>query len=120
MDKWQQIENELSAFVAEREWQRFHDPKNLTMAVASEAGELSEILRWVPNDEADGFAEQPANRARIAAEVADISIFLHLLCNRIGIDLPAAILDKIEINRANHPVEETRGHARRARPRDEE
>ena len=89
------------------------------MAVVSEAGELAEILRWVESDEADRFAREPEHRDRIAAEIADVAIFLLLLCERVGIDLPTAILDKIEHNRANHPADQTRGHAERVRPRDE-
>jgi len=118
MENWQRIHEELDRFVAERDWDRFHDPKNLAMAVVSEAGELAEILRWVPSDDADRFAREPGNRDAIAAEIADVAIFLVLLCKRIGVALPDAILAKIERNRANHPAEETRGHARRVRPRD--
>jgi len=118
-DRWKQIDGQLAEFVAERDWAQFHDPKNLIMALTSEAGELAEILRWVGSGDADRAAREPANRDRIASEVADVAIFLLLLCERVGIDLPQAILDKIEQNRKNHPVAETRGHASRVRPRDE-
>jgi NTP pyrophosphatase (non-canonical NTP hydrolase) len=118
MDQWKRIHEELDEFVAEREWERFHDPKNLAMAVASEAGELVEILRWVPGDDADRYAREPENRARIASEIADVAIFSLLLCRRIGVVLPDAILDKIARNRLNHPVERVRGRAERIRPRE--
>jgi dCTP diphosphatase len=117
MDPWQRIDEELRAFVAERDWEQFHDPKNLAMAVASEAGELAEILRWVPSGEADRFAAEADNRARIAGEAADVAIFLLLLSRRVGFDLAQAISTKIARNRENHPLEQTRGHARRVRPR---
>lgn len=104
---------ELRGFVAEREWGKFHDPKNLSMAVASEAGELLALFRWVRNDEADAFAGSPENRERIRAEIADVAISLLLLCDRTGIDLPQAILDKLETNRRNYPVESSRGRADR-------
>jgi dCTP diphosphatase len=104
---------ELRLFVQEREWAKFHDPKNLSMAVASEAGELSALLRWVRNDEADAFVRLPENHERLRAEIADVAISLLLLCDRTGIELQKAILDKLELNRRNYPVETTRGRADR-------
>ncbi len=104
---------ELRGFVEEREWGKFHDPKNLSMAVASEAGELLALFRWVRGEESDAFASNPGNRERIKAEIADVTISLLLLSDRIGIDLQQAILDKLEINRANYPVESSRGRADR-------
>jgi NTP pyrophosphatase (non-canonical NTP hydrolase) len=104
---------ELRLFVQERDWAKFHDPKNLSMAVASEAGELTAVLRWVRNDEADAFSRIPENHERLRAEVADVAISLLLLCDRTGIDLQKAILDKLEINRRNYPAESVRGRADR-------
>src|SRR3954468_23935491 len=83
----------LRQFVAERDWQQFHDPKNLAMLVASEAGELVAEYRWVKGDAADAHSREPAARARIAAEIADVGIALVLLCDRIGLDLPQAMTD---------------------------
>ena len=107
--------HELRAFVAEREWAQFHDPKNLSMAIASEAGELIALFRWVRNEDADAFASNPGNRERLKAEIADVAISLLLLCDRTRIDLPQAILDKLEVNRRNYPVESTRGRADRTK-----
>jgi len=109
------IREELRAFVAERDWEQFHDPKNLALAIASEAGELAALLRWIDNAKADTFAADAENRAAIAGEIADVAIFLLLLADRVGLDLPQAIREKIAVNRQNHPVGETRGHARRVR-----
>lgn len=104
---------ELRAFVDERDWAKFHDPKNLSMAVASEAGELIALFRWIRNEEADAFARSPEHRERLRAEIADVAISLLLLCDRTGIDLPQAILDKLEVNRRNYPAELVRGRADR-------
>jgi dCTP diphosphatase len=104
---------ELRKFVAEREWEKFHDPKNLSMAVASEAGELVALFRWVRSEDADAFARAPANHERVRAEAADVAISLLLLCDRAGIDLRQAILDKLEVNRMNYPAEKVRGRAER-------
>jgi NTP pyrophosphatase (non-canonical NTP hydrolase) len=100
---------ELRAFVAEREWEQFHDPKNLAMAVASEAGELLAEYRWVSNAEADDYSRDEDRRPRIAAEAADVGIALLLFCDRIGLDLIDAIKEKMALNRRNYPVEESRG-----------
>lgn len=105
--------DELRAFVAERDWQPFHDPKNLTMLLLSEAGELGAEYRWVRNDDADVVSRTEPARARIAAEIGDVGIALCLLCDRIGIDLVAAMRAKLERNREKYPVERARGRADR-------
>ena len=103
----------LRRFVAERDWQQFHDPKNLAMLVASEAGELVAEYRWVPGPTADARSREPAARARIADEIADVGIALLLLCDRIGLDLPAAIEEKLAKNAARYPADASRGRAER-------
>jgi NTP pyrophosphatase (non-canonical NTP hydrolase) len=103
----------LRTFVAERDWRQFHDPKNLAMLVASEAGELVAEYRWVRGEEADAHSREPAARARIADEVADVGIALLLLCDRIGLSLEQSIADKLAANAARYPVEASRGRAER-------
>jgi NTP pyrophosphatase (non-canonical NTP hydrolase) len=99
----------LRQFVAERDWAQFHDPKNLAMLVASEAGELVAEYRWVRGGEADAHSRAPEPRARIAAEIADVGIAVLLLCDRIGLDLTEAIADKLAKNAARYPVDRSRG-----------
>lgn len=113
MDRLEALIYELRSFVAEREWEQFHDPKNLVMALASEAGELLAEYRWVSNAESDAYSRADARRDRISEEAADIGIALLLFCDRVGIDLVAAIKDKTAINRRNYPVERSRGKASR-------
>ena len=113
MDRLEAVIGELKSFVAEREWEQFHDPKNLAMAVASEAGELLAEYRWVPNGESDSYSKGEAARKRIAAEVADVGIGLLLFCDRAGIDLVDAVKEKIALNRRNYPVEQSRGRSGR-------
>jgi hypothetical protein len=96
----------LRTFVAERDWRQFHDPKNLAMLVASEAGELVAEYRWVRGEEADAHSREPAARARIADEVADVGIALLLR-------LEDAVADKLAANAARYPVEASRGRAER-------
>jgi dCTP diphosphatase len=106
----------LRAFVAERDWSRFHDPKNLAMLLASEAGELLAEYRFIANDAADAASRDPALRARVAAEIGDVGIALLLLCDRIGLDLHEAMAAKLEVNRRKYPVDQARGRAERPEP----
>src|SRR5262252_416093 len=105
--------SELRQFVAERDWAQFHDPKNLTMLLASEAGELVAEYRWVRGEDADAHSRASEPRARIAAEIADVGIALLLLCDRIGLDLGEAIADKLARNAVRHPADRSRGRAER-------
>jgi dCTP diphosphatase len=104
---------ELRQFVAERDWGQFHDPKNLAMLLASEAGELLAEYRWVRNDQSDAFSQDPQARERIASEIGDVGIALALLCDRIGLDLRTAMRTKLARNRQRYPVEHSRGKATR-------
>lgn len=108
-----EIVERLRAFAADRDWAQFHDPKNLAMAVASEAGELLAEYRWIPNADADAWSLEPDNKHRVAIEVADVGIALLLLCDRVGVDLLEAIDEKIELNARNYPVSLSKGkHSR--------
>ena len=109
MDRLEKVVHEMRAFVAEREWEQFHDPKNLAMAVASEAGELLAEYRWISNAEADDYSRKTDRRKQIAEEVADVGIALLLFCDRIGLDLVDAIQEKIARNRENYPPDLSRG-----------
>jgi len=100
---------DLRQFVAERDWRQFHDPKNLTMLLASEVGELVAEYRWVAGDAADAHSRDAASRARIADEIGDVGIALLLLCDRIGLDLTQAIADKLAANARRYPPEASRG-----------
>ena len=113
MDRREAVFQEIRQFVRERDWQQFHDPKNLAMAIASEAGELLAEYRWVPNAEADQFTKAVEKHARVSAEAADVGIALLLFCERAGIDLYDAITKKLIVNRQNYPVELSRGNSQR-------
>lgn len=112
-DRLANVLSELRAFVAERDWEQFHDPKNLAMAVVSEAGELAAEYRWVSNTEADEWTKEPKNRERVAMEAADVGIALVLFTERAGVDLIDAMKRKVEQNRRNYPAEASRGRAER-------
>jgi NTP pyrophosphatase (non-canonical NTP hydrolase) len=113
MDRLEALTKDLRKFVAEREWGQFHDPKNLAMAVASEAGELLAEYRWVANTEADQLTKNPDRLTQISNEAADIGIALLLFCDRIGVDLVDAIRTKMKTNSQNYPAEKSKGKAER-------
>ena len=66
----------VASFAARRDWGQFHDPKNLAMAIASEAGELCAVLRWVKNDESDELSRRDPGRAELLSEVGDVALLL--------------------------------------------
>jgi dCTP diphosphatase len=102
----------LLAFARERDWEQFHSPKNLAMALAGECGELLEHFQWLTQTQSADLA--PDKRQAVAHEVADILIYLIRLCQRLDIDPVAAAYEKIAINEARYPTERVRGDARRA------
>ncbi len=107
MDRLDAMLEDIRGFVADREWEPFHDPKNLAMAVASEAGELLSELRWIRGEDADAHCRDPEQRARVADEIADVAVTLFMLADRIGLDLPAAVHAKMKKNRVKYPIEES-------------
>ena len=98
----------IRAFVENRNWEQYHDPKNLAMALGSEVGELLDLFRWVHSDEADELVEDPEGRRRIEEEVGDVAICLLMLCDRLDIDLYEALESKLEMNRQKYPADECR------------
>lgn len=99
----------IRQFRDERDWMKFHDPKNLAMSISIEAAELLEHFQWKTGEEAGAYAV--ANREAIADEIADVAIYLFELADNIGIDLESAILNKLDKNAAKYPVEKARGVA---------
>jgi dCTP diphosphatase len=101
--------DEILAFAVERDWVKFHNPKNLVMAIAGEVGELAEILQWKNEEETASLLSTANGKDRIEEEVADIAIYLIRLSQEAGIDLQGAILRKTEKNRLKYPADISRG-----------
>lgn len=113
MDEWEGVVQRLRVFVKQRDWGQFHDPKNLAMAIASEAGELLAELRWVTGEESLRVLADDIRRTKVEHEIADIAIALLLFCDRTGINLKDAIERKIKINENNYPPGAAKGRAER-------
>jgi dCTP diphosphatase len=96
-------------FSVERDWEQFHSPKNLGVALACEVGELLEHFRYRRDDEIRAWLDDPANRARLADEVADCLWLLLRMADVVGIDLAAALAGKVEAAGLKYPVEQSRG-----------
>ncbi|MBA4137273.1 MAG: NTP pyrophosphohydrolase [Opitutus sp.] len=100
-------------FAREREWEQFHSPKNLSMALAAEAGELMEHFLWTESAASHAVVQDPARREKIADEIADVVIYALEFANISQLDLAAAIDAKLAKNAAKYPVEKARGNAKK-------
>lgn len=103
------LQQALRRFAAERDWDQFHSPKNLAMALSVEAGELVEIFQWLT--EAQSAELDPRTRAAVAEEIADVQIYLARLADRLDIDIPQVVDDKLALNARKYPADEVRGSA---------
>lgn len=100
----------VAAFVAERDWEQYHTPKNLAMSIAIEAAEIMEHFQWYGLEEsAARLAQDDAERAEVADELADVLIYCLSFANATGIDLSAAVLAKLERNQGRFPAARVRG-----------
>ena len=106
------LKEAVACFVAERDWEQFHSPKNLAMALAVEAAELMEHFLWVEGDASRAVARDEAKRAEVADEVADVTCLVLALCNSLGLDLSDTLRDKMARNALKYPVEKVRGRYR--------
>lgn len=103
----QALADRIKAFCAERDWERFHSPKNLAMALAAEAGELLEIFQWMTEEDSRSLTPEKLERAR--EEIGDVMILLTNLASHLGIDPVQAAHAKMDINAAKYPADKVRG-----------
>ncbi len=107
----QVLKDRVLAFAVERDWQQFHSPKNLAMALAAEAAELMEHFLWSDAAASHERAADPARRAQIAEELADVLIYTLEFANVTGMDLTGVALAKLKRNAEKYPVEKARGRS---------
>ncbi len=111
MTEVQRLRDQLRAFAEERDWDQFHSPKNLAMALAGEAGELLENFQWLTEEQ----SRRPSPEVLAAAgeEIADVLLYLIRLSDKLGIDPVAAADRKMIANAAKYPVDKARGTAKK-------
>ena len=96
----------VAQFVAERDWQQFHTPKNLSMALAIEAAELMEHFQWLTPEQAAAIPQDPAKLAAVGEELADVVCYAVAMANRLGLDLSETVQAKMLKNIAKYPAAE--------------
>jgi NTP pyrophosphatase (non-canonical NTP hydrolase) len=105
------LRQRLRDFARERDWDQFHSPKNLAMALGAESGELMELFQWLT--EAQSAQLPPDKLRKVEEEIADVQLYLIRLADKLDIDLIAAARRKIELNARKYPAERVRGSARK-------
>ena len=106
-----ELRDALRRFAAERDWDQFHFPKNLAIALSVEAAELLEHFQWVPDRDSAALSDQ--TRANVREELADVLLYLIRLADKLDIDLATAAFEKMKINAGKYPVDKARGSSKK-------
>jgi NTP pyrophosphatase (non-canonical NTP hydrolase) len=101
------LEAALQQFADDRDWNRYHSPKNLAMALTGEVGELVEVFQWLTEDESRTVARNPETAQAVRDELADVLLYLVRLSAVLGVDLNGAVTEKIRANAARYPRGDT-------------
>lgn len=99
----------LANFASERNWDQYHSPKNLVMALTGEVGELSEIFQWLTEEASKSVATNPDTATAVREELADVTLYLVRLASVLGVDLNEAVTLKLQKNAAKYPVDKAHG-----------
>jgi dCTP diphosphatase len=111
-DSLDELSQQLANFARVRDWEQFHSPKNLSMALIAEAAELVEHFQWLTEEQSAQLPVEKLEEVRM--ELADIQIYLLRIAERLGVDLIKAAQEKMALNEHRYPAEKVRGSARRA------
>lgn len=111
-DSLEDLRQRLARFAKVRDWEQFHNPKNLAMALIAEAAELVEHFQWLSAEQSENLSEEKLEEVRL--ELADIQIYLIRIADRLNVDLIRAVKDKMARNEERYPVDKVKGSARRA------
>ena len=106
-----ELRNQLRQFVQERDWQQYHNPRNLLLALVGETGELAEIFQWLTDGQAAAVMDDSARAARVREELADVFAYLLRLADVLDVDLGEALNTKIRLNARRYPADRVRGQA---------
>lgn len=111
IDSLESLRDRLRDFALQRDWDQFHTPKNLSMALVAEAAELIEHFQWVDGDKSHLLEDM--TRQSVEEELADILIYLVRISDKLNVDLYAAVERKIDINDKKYPADKVRGSAKK-------
>ena len=111
-DKLKDVTEKIIKFRDERDWKQFHNPKDLAISLNIEAGELLECFQWKNVGEVEQLIKSKDN-VNIEEEIADIAIYLLLLCNETSLNLEEVILNKLNINTKKYPIEKSKGNSKK-------
>ena len=106
----QDLRNKMASFVSARDWEQFHDPKNLAMALCAEAAELLEHFLWISPEKSKLSILEPEKRKQVSEEIADVTCLVMALCNCIKLDLSDALNAKMIKNEIKYPADKCRGN----------
>lgn len=107
------LEQALAQFARDRDWDQFHTPRNLVMALTGEVGELNEIFQWMPESMAINAARSPETAKAVHDEMADVLMYLVRLASVLGVDLNQAVTDKLAKNAEKYPADLVRGSSKK-------
>jgi len=108
---FEKLSKRLEKFAMDRDWDQFHAPKNLVMALSVEAAELTEHFQWLTEEQSNNLSDETLDE--VAFEMADIYIYLTRLATKLKVDLPQYVDDKININEKRFPIDKVRGSAKK-------
>lgn len=103
-----ELQEKIAKFVEERDWLKFHSPKNLSMAIAAEAAELMELFLWCETEESVSRLEKL--RENVEEEIADVIITSLMLCDQYNIDVKKVIVNKLKKNAEKYPADKVKGN----------
>lgn len=106
-----EIQKKLRKFAEQRNWEQFHSPKNLSMALAAEAAELLEIFQWLTDEQSKNIVNSEKDMAAVREEIADVFIYLARLADKLNIDIEKEVLAKIKANKKKYPVKLSKNNA---------
>lgn len=105
------VRDRLRQFAQARDWDQFHSPKNLSMALSVEASELVECFQWLTEDESSNLSSEQLTA--VTDEIADVQLYLVRLADKVGVDIASAIEQKIVKNEAKYPVDQVKGSSKK-------
>lgn len=111
MNDLDEIKEKLRQFALDRDWGQFHSPKNLSMALAGEVGELLELFQWLTEEQSKNISQE--QRKAVEEEMADIFLYLLRLADQLSVDLLEAAKKKLVINELKYPADKVRGSSKK-------